>query len=394
MTETDAVPKRGGSFLRRAAFYVIGAGVILAIGGYGVIGGAQTPKKTPAAPASVAVQTMIVAPKSVQITRDGIGTVAAWQSVTISAEVSGRIIDLPFREGHAVRKGDVLARIDPRPLQAALDQAKAKKDQDEANLANTQSNLSRDQTLIAKGGFASQQTVDNEKAQVRVLQSAIEGDQAAIEAAETNLDFATVKAPFSGVVGLRSVDLGNLVTSTTTIGTVAQIEPVAVDFTLPQTDLADVQAAAAHGTPAVLVFDQAGKTQLAEGTLDVINNQIDQASGTIKLKARVDNKDHKLWPGAFVQVKVIIRTEPEALALPSTAVQHGPDGAYVWLVAPDQTVHMQPVQIGEMQAGQTLIASGVKINDRIVAAGQYRLTQGAHVTEAKSGQPAQEQGQS
>src|SRR5262249_6211658 len=151
--------------------------------------------------------------------------------------------------------------------------------------------------------------VDNEKAQVRVFQSTIEGDQAAIEAAQTNLDFATVKAPFSGVVGIRNVDKGNLVSSTTNIGTIAQIEPVAVNFTLPQIDLPDVQAAAANGTPAVILYDQTGKTMLARGVLDVINNQIDQANGTIKLKARVDNKDHKLWPGAFVQVKVIVKTE-------------------------------------------------------------------------------------
>ena len=179
--------------------------------------------------------------------------------VNITPQVSGRIVQLPFREGQDVKEGEVLVRIDPRPFQAVLDQAKAKKDQDVANLANTEKNLQRDQTLLTKGGFATQQTVDNETAQVQVLKATIEGDQAAIEAAQLNLDFATVTAPFSGVVSLRNIDVGNLVTPAAIIATVTQIEPIAVDFTLPQADLQDVQSAARAGTPAVLVYDQAGK---------------------------------------------------------------------------------------------------------------------------------------
>jgi multidrug efflux system membrane fusion protein len=343
-------------------------------------------------PPAVPVQTTVVQPKSIEITRLGLGTVTPWQMVNIAAQVSGRIVQIPFREGHEVKEAETLLRIDPRPFQAALDQAKAKKDQDVANLANTQKNLQRDQTLIAKGGFATQQTVDNETAQVQMLKAAIEGDEAAIESAQVNLEFATVKSPFAGIVSLRTVDTGNLVNSSTSIGTVTQIEPIAVNFTLPQADLSDIQAAAKSGSPTVLAYEQSGNKLLSKGSLEVINNQVDQASGTIKLKARFENKDHKLWPGAFVQASVVIRTEQNALAVPSEAVQRGPDNAYVWLVGSDQTVHRQPVQIGEIQNGVTVISKGVAPGQRIVVTGQYSLIQGARITEANPSQVMQTQG--
>jgi multidrug efflux system membrane fusion protein len=364
----------------------------LAFAAYSMWSGGERTVTAQQAPASVPVQTATVQARSVEIARAGLGTVTPWQMANITPQVSGRIVDIPFREGRGVKEGDILVRIDPRPFQAALDQAKAKKSQDAANLANTQKNLQRDQTLIAKGGFATQQTVDNESAQVQMLKAAIEGDEAAIEAAQLNLEFATVKAPFSGVVSLRNIDTGNLVTPSAIIGTVTQIRPVAVDFTLPQSDLQDVQSAARSGTPTVLVYGQSGNDLLAKGELDVINNQVDQASGTIKLKARFDNKDHKLWPGGFVQAAVIIRTEQDALAVPSGAIQRGPAGAYVWLVSSDETVHREPVKIGEIQNGITVITSGAKTGDRVVVAGQYGLTQGARITEADPAQLAQTQG--
>jgi membrane fusion protein, multidrug efflux system len=344
------------------------------------------------APAAVPVQTIAVQARSVDIARTGLGTVIPWQMVNITPQVSGRIVEIPFREGRGVKEGEVLVRIDPRPFQAALDQAKAKKDQDAENLANTEKNLQRDQTLLARGGFATQQTVDNEAAQVQMLKAAIEGDKAAIEAAQLNLEFATVKAPFPGIVSLRNIDNGNLVTPAATVGTVTQIEPIAVDFTLPQADLADVQSAAGKRTPAVLVYGQSGDDLLAKGQLDVVNNQVDQASGTIKLKARFENKDHKLWPGAFVQAALIIRTEQNALTVPSEAIQRGPNGPYVWLVASDQAVHRHPVQIGEIQGSLTIISNGVKASDRVVIAGQYGLTEGASITETNPAETAKSQG--
>jgi len=312
--------------------------------------------------------------------------------MTITPQVSGRIVSIPFREGRGVKEGDVLVQIDPRPFQAALDQAKAKKSQDEANLANTQKNLQRDQTLLTRGGFATQQTVDNESAQVLMLKAAIEGDQAAIEAAQVNLDFTTIKTPFPGVVSLRQIDLGNLVSPAAIIGTVTQIEPIAVDFTLPQSDLPDLRLAAQKGPPPVLVYGEAGNEVLAKGQLEVINNQVDQTTGTIKLKARFENKDHKLWPGSFVQAAVIVRTEPDALTVPSDAVQRGPAGMYVWMVSSGDTAHRHPITAGEDQNGFTLIKSGLKEGDRVVVSGQYNLVEGARITEASPSQIAQSQG--
>jgi membrane fusion protein, multidrug efflux system len=341
-----------------------------------------------AVPAAVPVQTVSIEPQPIEITRSGLGNVRAWQMVNITPQVSGRIAEIPFREGRMAKKGDILVRLDLRPFQAALDLAKAKKAQDEANLANTRKNLSRDQTLLTKGGFATQQTVDNETSQVQMLEAAVQGDDAAIETAQLSLEYGTVEAPFTGVVSLRNVDPGNLVNLTTIIGTITQIEPIAADFTLPQADLGDLQEAESHGAPAVLAYDENGKTLLSKGVLDVINNQIDQASGTIKLKARFENKDHKLWPGEFVQMKVVIRTEPQALAVPSEAVQHGPDGAYVWLVSAKDTVHRQPIEIAAIEGGKTVISSGMKAGERVVVAGQYGLTQGAHITETNSAQIA------
>jgi membrane fusion protein, multidrug efflux system len=373
-------------------FFLLAAAAALAFGAYWVWKQPANQVAAQAVPAAVPVQTTSVTPQSVQITRSGLGLVQAWQMVNITPQVSGRIAEIPFREGRVAQKGAVLVRLDLRPFQAALDQAKAKKAQDQVNLVNTQKNLSRDETLLTKGGFATQQTVDNERAQVAGLQAAVEGDNAAIETTQLNLEYGTFQAPFTGVVSLRNIDSGNLVNTSTIIGTITEIEPIAVDFTLPQSDLEDIQAAAAHGSPAVLVYDESGKTLLTKGVLDVVNNQIDQTSGTIKLKARFDNKDRKLWPGEFVQAQVVIRTEPDALAVPSEAVQHGPQGAYLWLVSRDETVHREPIEISAIEGGTTVIASGVKAGERVVVAGQYGLTQGAHITETKAAQTAQGQG--
>ena len=346
-------------------------------------------------PASaIPVQTTTVEAHSIELTRTGLGTVLAWNTATITPQVSGKIIELPFQEGALVQAGDVLVQIDPKPFQVAIDQARAKKAQDEANLAAAEKNLARDQTLLTKGGYATQQTVDNERAQVDSYRAMIAGDEAAIESAQLNLDYATIKAPFAGVIGLRNVDVGNVVTTTTNIVSIVEIEPVAVDFTLPQVDLGLVQAAAAQGRPQVVVLDQNGTKGLGQGTLEAINNQVDSASGTIKLKAHFDNKDHKLWPGAFVEVRLTVSTEPDAIAVPSQAVQRGPDGPYVWLVSVDNTVRVQLIKLGDIQESRTVVADGLAPGDRIVVAGQYRLTPRARVTEAapQPSKQAQESG--
>jgi multidrug efflux system membrane fusion protein len=340
---------------------------------------------------AIPVRATVVNAQPVDLSLTALGTVQAWNTATVTPQISGQVVELPFLEGSLVHAGDILVRIDPRPYQAALDQAQAKKAQDAANLAAAQKNLSRDQVLLTKGGFATQQTVDNEQAQVEADKAMIAGDQAAIETSQLNLDFATIRAPFTGIIGLSNISIGNVVSQNTSIVTITQIEPIAVEFTLPQANLSEVQAAFAQEKPAVFVSDQNGKTLLARGSLDVINNEVDSASGTIKLKARFDNKDHKLWPGTFVQVRVITGSVSDAIAVPSQAVQRGPSGPYVWLVSPDHTVRPQAVELGQIQDDRTVIMSGLSAGDRIVVAGQYRLTPGARVSETDPAQVAQAQ---
>ncbi|MCK1351392.1 efflux RND transporter periplasmic adaptor subunit [Bradyrhizobium sp. CW7] len=341
----------------------------------------SNPRRANTPPQTVpSVQTMVIAPRPVELTQTGLGTVKAWKTAIITPQVSGRVMEVPFHEGRTVEAGDVLVRIDPRPFQAALDQANAKMVQDEATLVSLEKNLSRNETLLTGGGYATQQTVDNERAQVEAQKAAIAGDRAAVEAAQLNLDYATIKSPFAGVIGLRNVDVGNIVTTSTNIATLTEIEPVAVDFTLPQVDLSLVQAAGPN--PAVRAFDQSGKKLLSQGQLDAVNNQVDPTSGTIKLKARFDNKDHKLWPGLFVQVQIVTKTEPAAIALPSEAVQRGPNGVYVWVVKANETARLQPIRIEAIQGSDTIMASGLAVGDHVVVTGQYRLADGTHVTEA------------
>jgi multidrug efflux system membrane fusion protein len=336
-----------------------------------------------AAPAPVPVQTITVEPRPVDLVRIGLGTVTAWNMATITPQVSGKLIDLPLPEGKEVQAGDVLARIDPKPFQATLDGAIAKKAQDDAQLANAKLDLLRYATLESADA-GTQQQFDTQKALVAQLQAQNNGDQAVIDTARIQLDYATIKAPFSGVVGIRSIDIGNVVSPTSTIVGLTQIEPIAVIFTLPQDNLGEVQAAMKRGNPTVLVFDQQGKAQLARGTLDAINNTIDQTTGAIKLKARFDNKNHALWPGQFVQIRVVTSTEPAAVAVPSAAVQRGPNGPYVWLVGNDSTAHLQPVELGQIQAGHTVIARGLSASDQLVVAGQFRLKAGVRVAATPS----------
>jgi multidrug efflux system membrane fusion protein len=390
--DPDVEPPKRSAWMPRVGLLVGSGAAILAVGMVWARGGPDVSPSGQPPPGPVPVRTAIVSLQPVELTSKGLGTVVAWNAAMITPQVSGQIVELPFREGGTVQTGQILARLDPRPFQAVLDQAKARKAQDEANLAAAEKNLARDQTLLAKGGFATQQTVDNERAQVDADKATTAGDQAAIESAQLNLDFTTIKAPFAGVVGLRNVDVGNIVTPSSTIVSLTQIEPIAVDFSLPQTALASVQRAAADGKPLVRVFDQDGMSLLAEGALEVINNQVDPTTGTIKLKARFDNRDHKLWPGVFVQVQLVTTTEQNAIALPSEAVQRGPDGPYVWLISPDQTARLQPVQIAAIQNDRTVIAGGISGGDRVVVSGQYRLTQGTRVTEAQPSPPVQAQG--
>ena len=361
-----------------AALVVLAA---VAYAGWAGLFGRPAPRAA-AAPAPVPVTSIVAARSPIQITRPGLGTVTAWNTAAITPQVTGQILDVPFREGAIVKKGEVLVRIDPRPFQAALDQAQAKLQQDEANLIASKKNLVRDQSLLSKGGFSTQQTVDNEVAQVDALKASIAGDRAAIETARLNLEWSTIVAPFTGVAGLRNVDVGNVVSPISNLLTMTQIEPIAVDFTLPQADLAAVTAAFERGKPAVIAYDQEGKAVLDRGVLDVINNQVDTTTGTIKLKARFENKDHKLWPGAFVQVRIVVESRPDAIALPNEAVQRGPDGFYAWVLQ-DGRAHIRPLAIGPIQDDRTIVAKGIEAGDHVVVSGQYRLADNTPVKESE-----------
>lgn len=315
----------------------------------------------------------------------GIGTVTAWRSVQVRAQVSGYLAKIAFTEGQFVKAGDILAQIDARPYQAALDQAIAKKAADEAQLKNAQLNLQR-YSVLSKQEFASRQQYDTTNAQVNQFKATIEGDDAAIEAAKLNVSYCDLKAPFDGVVGFRLVDIGNLIepSSTQAIATVTQIHPIAVLFPLPQEELEAITTARAAGTPRVLAYSSDGKTEISSGSLLTPNNQIDTSTGTITLKAIFENKDNKLWPGQFVQARLQLRTDKNMVVIPLSSVQHGPDGLYVYMVKPDQTVARRTVTVGYQDEKNSEILTGLNGGEEIVVAGQSRLQDGTKVAAKQS----------
>src|SRR4030088_690594 len=261
----------------------------------------------------------------------GLGNVQGFNTVVVRTRVDGQIDKIAFQEGQLVNQGDLLAQIDPRPYQATLDQAKAKKAQDEANLANANLDLQRYTKL---GEFATRQQTDTQRSTVAQLTAQLAADEAAVSNAQTQFDYATIKSPISGVAGLRQVDVGNIVNSATQTGMVpiAQIEPIAVIFTAPEDQLPDIKAALAVAPPKTIALSTDGKRVLSTGTLALINNQVDTTSGTIRLKAVFDNKDHALWPGQSVSTRLLIRTLKDATVVPDDAVQHGTDGLYAFSV--------------------------------------------------------------
>ncbi|HTW27114.1 MAG TPA: efflux RND transporter periplasmic adaptor subunit [Acetobacteraceae bacterium] len=339
--------------------------------------------------AAVPVTVARVARQDVPIYTRGIGTVQAWQSVLLRARVDGEIMQLPFKEGQEVPQGAVLAIIDPRPYAAALAQAQAKEAADQATLANDRINLQRDSAL-ARSSFQTRQQVDNDTAAVRSMEATIQGDQAAIATAQLNLSFCTIRAPIPGVAGLRIVDIGNLVHSTDTTGivTLTQIHPIAVIFTLPQDQLPQVQAALAAGKPPVIAYASDDRTKLDTGTLLTADNTIDQSTGTIRLKAEFPNPQDRLWPGQFVNARLQLRLQHDALTVPLPAIQHGPDGLYVYVVKADDTVARQPVTETYSDDRIAVVSRGLQPGQEIVVAGQARIEDGVRVAprpqEAKS----------
>jgi multidrug efflux system membrane fusion protein len=310
-----------------------------------------------------------------------IGAVQAYQSVLVRARVDGTLDKYFVAEGQDVKRGDKLAQIDPRPYAAALAAAQAKKASDDAQLANAQRDESRYASL-ARSDFASRQQLDTQTAMVAQLRATIQGDDAAIAAAQLNLDFTTITSPIDGRTGLRLVDAGNLVHATDATGliTLTQIRPIAVTFTLPQDSLPFIQdAMAGHELP-VVAYSSDDQTELAVGQLATTDNTIDAATGTIKLKAVFANAATKLWPGQFVNVRLQVGTRQNALVMPTAAVQLGPDGPYTYVVKPNATVALQPVKVVQDDGQVTVIGSGVELGTEVVTNGQSRLQNGSSVT--------------
>jgi membrane fusion protein, multidrug efflux system len=351
-------------------------------------------KNTAAPPASppVPVVAGVVAQHDVPIYLTGVGTVIAYNTVVMRSQIQGQIVSINFTEGQAVHTGDLLAQIDPRPYQAQIDQMTATRDRDQAQLVNAQANLDRYTPLESKG-YATPQLVDTQKAQVAQLQNAVKADEALIEAAKVQLSFTRLTSPIDGVVGIRQIDIGNIISPSNTNGlvVVTQLDPISLIFTLPETDLPQIQQQQQKTkmSLAVLAYSQDNTIKLEEGALGLVNNEILQTTGSIQLKANFPNKAHRLWPGELVNARLLLDTRHDGLTVPASVVQQGPKGAYAYVIDPNKAVAISPVTVAQVSDGQALINSGLKANEQVVIDGQYNLQSGTHVT-ILHGQAAEE----
>ncbi|MHA6204828.1 efflux RND transporter periplasmic adaptor subunit [Dyella soli] len=337
-------------------------------------------------PVPVTVEPVVKQDVPVYLT--ALGTVQALNTVTINPQVSGQMLSINFKEGQEVKKGDLLAQIDPRTFQAAYDQASAKQEQDEAQLSTAQSTLKRNDALVAKG-YVAQLDMDTFRNNVANLTATVAADRAAVRSAKVNLDYTRIISPIDGVAGIRNVDPGNVVTTTTSVVTLTQIHPIYVTFSLPEQNLDMVRKAAGVGDALeVLALDRADAHTIAgDGQLNVIDNQIDTTTGTFKLRSIFQNTTGDLWPGQFVNVRLKVRTVNGGLVIPAQSVQRGPDGDYVYLVQQDQTVKMQAVKVaGEVGDSHVMIGAGLALADKVVTEGQFRLKPGSKVKALKPGE--------
>ncbi|HEY7662624.1 MAG TPA: efflux RND transporter periplasmic adaptor subunit [Xanthobacteraceae bacterium] len=374
-----------GAGRRRRIVLIAGVLAILAAGGavywYALQGSQSAHAERAAARAGVPVSIAIVGRQNVPVYLTGLGTVQASLTVGIHSQVDGKLQEVLFTEGQHVKKGDVLAKIDPRLFQAALDQAKAKRAQDAAQLTSAEKDLARSKTLVLSN-ITSQQIVDQQQAKVDQLKAQIAADEAMIQTAQTQLEYTTITAPSDGRIGVRLVDPGNIVHASDqgSLATLVLTQPSAVMFTLPARALDDIRGAMARGPVPVTAYDQDNRNALATGQLLLVDNIIDQGSATIRLKAMFPNDDEKLWPGEFVNAHVLIDTRSNAVVVPSAAVQRGPDGLFVWTVDDKNLAEPRPVATGPRYQDLTVVASGLNGGERIVTDGQYKLQRGAPVT--------------
>jgi multidrug efflux system membrane fusion protein len=372
----------------------IGAGVVLSLAAIVAIWRLSPGTEVPVAAAQtstpgIPVTAGTVAAQDVPVFLHGIGTVQAYNMVAIKSRVDGQIVKVDFKEGQDIKTGDPLFQIDPRTFQAALDQAQAAKQKDEAQLVGAQLDLDRYEKLIGSG-WQTRQSYDQQKATVGTLQASIKGDEAQINTAKLNLSYADIRSPIDGRLGARLVDKGNLVhaNDNTPLVMITEVKPIFVSFTLPQDNFDDLREGQNNTPLVVYAYSGDGKKQLAEGKLTLIDNAIDQATGTIHLKARFDNENERLWPGEFVSLRVVLSTRQNIATVPSQTVQDGPDGHYAYVIKPDNTVERRAVEVASIQDGIAVVTKGLAPGERVVVDGQYRLTNGARVNPAAPSAPA------
>ena len=380
------------SFWLRALKGVLGLSAIVLIGylGWLYTSAAQTnaDKHQTKGPAPIPVAIQTINNSDFPVYLNGLGTVQPYDTVTVRSRVDGQVIKVGFRQGQPVNEGDLLVQIDSRPYQAALEQAQAKKTQDEANLRNAQLDLERYSTL-AKQDYASRQQVDTQQAKVDQLNAQLKGDQAAIDNAQTQLSYTTIRSPLTGKTGFRLIDPGNIVHATdqTGIVTIVKLQPISVVFTAPEENIGQINRALASGNVPVIALSSDGTKILGQGHLALVDNQVDQASGTIRMKATFKNEDNALWPGLSVATRLLVDTRKNVLVVPNDAIQHGPNGLYAFVVGKDNKVDKHDIKVGDEGATESVVLEGLASGARVVTSGQYRLTEGAVVHPHKANTP-------
>jgi multidrug efflux system membrane fusion protein len=325
--------------------------------------------------------------EDVPINLRGLGTVAAFNTVAVKSRVAGNIVHINFTEGQTVKAGDLLIEIDARPFQAVLNQAKATLAKDEANLKNAEADLARYAQLLQKN-FTPEQQYATQQATVAQDEATIQSDKAAIDAAKLNVEYASIRSPIDGIVGIKQVDVGNLVQANSqTLVVITQIKPIYVIFSLPEADIPRIRSATAQRRLTVTVYDVADKKQISQGVLNLVDNQVDQATGTVKLKAEFSNADVALWPGQFVNAHLALKVVHDGVTVPAAAVQTGPQGRFVYVVRNDDTVAPRNVTVTQTENNRSLIGSGLAGGERVVTSGWYRLTPGAKVVVTEDKNP-------
>src|SRR5262249_44278545 len=355
-------------------------------GGWYFVGGQKAVPQAQRPVPPIPVRTALVQRRDIPIFLSGIGTVHAFNFVTVKARVDGHLDRVAFVEGQDVTEGELLAQIDPRPFQAQLAQARAAKARNEALLANARLDLERTSTLAARE-HATRQNLDTQRALVQQLEAAIQGDHAAIDSATVQLGYSTITSPIAGRTGMRLVDKGNIVRSTDANGLVVitQLQPISVVFALPQDVLGDITKEMSEAPLKVLAYNRDGAVKLGEGVLVLVDNQVDAASGTLRLKATFDNRDNALWPGQFVNVRLLLRTRREVAAVPAQVIQHGLNGMFAYVVKSDQAVEQRPIKISYSRDGVAIVDEGLRFDEVVVLDGQYKLRPGARVQVVPTG---------